>query len=212
MADAARESAVADAIGMYLESVATHDLLTAEDEVRLARAIERGQARRRGTRLPRPDIDHRAPGRTRPVHPPGRSCRQAAVHPVATCDWSSPSPSDTRARPRPARPDPGGQPRPHPRRREVRLAQGLQVLDLCDVVDSPGHHARARQPRPHHPAPGAHGRCREDRARGRALPPRAAAADADDRRDRRGERSRRGQDPDRPQRTWRHGVAGSTSR
>jgi len=42
MADAARESAVADAIGMYLESVATHDLLTAEDEVRLARAIERG--------------------------------------------------------------------------------------------------------------------------------------------------------------------------
>ena len=44
MADAARESAVADAIGMYLESVATHDLLTAEDEVRLARAIERGHA------------------------------------------------------------------------------------------------------------------------------------------------------------------------
>jgi len=44
MADAARESAVADAIGMYLESVATHDLLTAEDEVRLARAIERGLA------------------------------------------------------------------------------------------------------------------------------------------------------------------------
>jgi len=44
MADAARESAVADAIGMYLESVATHDLLTAEDEVRLARTIERGHA------------------------------------------------------------------------------------------------------------------------------------------------------------------------
>ena len=29
-----------------------------------------------------------------------------------------------------ARPHPGGQPRPHARRREVRLAQGLQVLDL----------------------------------------------------------------------------------
>jgi RNA polymerase sigma factor (sigma-70 family) len=43
MADAVRESAVADAIGMYLESVATHDLLAAEDEVRLARAIERGR-------------------------------------------------------------------------------------------------------------------------------------------------------------------------
>ena len=36
MADAARDSSVADAIGMYLESVATHDLLTAEDEVELA--------------------------------------------------------------------------------------------------------------------------------------------------------------------------------
>ena len=43
MADAARDSSVADAIGMYLESVATHDLLTAEDEVRLARTIERGK-------------------------------------------------------------------------------------------------------------------------------------------------------------------------
>jgi RNA polymerase sigma factor (sigma-70 family) len=44
MANAARESAVADAIGLYLESVASHDLLTAEDEVRLARTIERGRA------------------------------------------------------------------------------------------------------------------------------------------------------------------------
>ena len=43
MAEAARESAVADAIGLYLESVACHDLLTAEDEVRLARTIERGR-------------------------------------------------------------------------------------------------------------------------------------------------------------------------
>ena len=44
MAEAARDSAVADAIGLYLESVACHDLLTAEDEVRLARTIERGRA------------------------------------------------------------------------------------------------------------------------------------------------------------------------
>ena len=43
MGEAARDPAVADAIGLYLESVATHDLLTAEDEVRLARAIERGR-------------------------------------------------------------------------------------------------------------------------------------------------------------------------
>jgi RNA polymerase primary sigma factor len=43
MAGAVRDTAVADAIGLYLESVAEHDLLTAEDEVRLARAIERGR-------------------------------------------------------------------------------------------------------------------------------------------------------------------------
>lgn len=44
MASATREAAVGDAIGLYLESVSTHDLLTAEDEVRLARVIERGQS------------------------------------------------------------------------------------------------------------------------------------------------------------------------
>lgn len=43
MAAIAREATVADAIGLYLESVSTHDLLNAEDEVRLARVIERGQ-------------------------------------------------------------------------------------------------------------------------------------------------------------------------
>ncbi len=43
MAGAAREATVGDAIGLYLESVSTHDLLTAKDEVRLARVIERGQ-------------------------------------------------------------------------------------------------------------------------------------------------------------------------
>ncbi|MCL1592850.1 MAG: sigma-70 family RNA polymerase sigma factor [Actinomycetia bacterium] len=43
MANAARESSVADAIGMYLDAVSSHDLLEAEDEVRLSRAIEHGQ-------------------------------------------------------------------------------------------------------------------------------------------------------------------------
>ena len=35
-----RDIGAADAVGRYLEEVATHDLLTAEDEVRLARAME----------------------------------------------------------------------------------------------------------------------------------------------------------------------------
>lgn len=43
MESAAREATAADAIGLYLESVSCHDLLTAESEVALARAIERGE-------------------------------------------------------------------------------------------------------------------------------------------------------------------------
>ncbi len=43
MAETARDSRAADAIGLYLDAVSNHDLLTAEDEVRLARTIERGQ-------------------------------------------------------------------------------------------------------------------------------------------------------------------------
>jgi len=39
----AKETPVSDAVGMYLEEVATHTLLTAEDEVRLARAMEAGR-------------------------------------------------------------------------------------------------------------------------------------------------------------------------
>ena len=43
MAEQAKDTPIADAVGMYLEEVATHDLLTAEDEVRLARAMEVGR-------------------------------------------------------------------------------------------------------------------------------------------------------------------------
>src|SRR2546427_603167 len=55
------------------------------------------------------------------------------------------------------RPDPGGEPRADPGRREVRLLEGLQVLDVRHVVDPPGHHPRHRRPGPHHPHPRAHG-------------------------------------------------------
>ena len=41
-----------------------------------------------------------------------------------------------------AGPDPGGHAGPDPRRREVRLAPRLQVLDLRDLVDPPGDRAR----------------------------------------------------------------------
>ena len=78
------------------------------------------------------------------------------------------------------RPDPGRLARPDPRGREVRLPQGLQVLDVRDVVDPPGGDARDRRQGAHDPHPGAHGREAEQgrahRAAARAAPrPRAAA-------------------------------------
>ncbi|HEX7100218.1 MAG TPA: sigma-70 family RNA polymerase sigma factor [Acidimicrobiia bacterium] len=51
-----KRSATADTVGLYLDDVADHRLLTAEDEIRLARAIEQG--RRAAARLERAeDLD-----------------------------------------------------------------------------------------------------------------------------------------------------------
>ena len=52
------------------------------------------------------------------------------------------------------RPHPGGQPRPDPGGREVRLHQGLQVLDLRDLVDSAGDQPSHGRPVAHDPAAG----------------------------------------------------------
>ena len=50
-----RGPAAADTVGLYLDDVSDHALLTAEDEVRLARAIERG--RRAAVRLDHEDLN-----------------------------------------------------------------------------------------------------------------------------------------------------------
>ncbi len=50
-----RGPAAADTVGLYLDDVSDHALLNAEDEVRLARAIERG--RRAAVRLDHEDLD-----------------------------------------------------------------------------------------------------------------------------------------------------------
>ena len=62
--------------------------------------------------------------------------------------------------PRPAvpRPDSGRQHRPDEGGRQVRVPPRLQVLDLRDVVDPPGHHARDRRPGADDPHPGPHDR------------------------------------------------------
>ena len=74
-------------------------------------------------------------------------------------------------------PDPGG--------REVRLPQGVQVLDLRHLVDPPGGHARDRRQGAHDPDPGAHGREAEQGRPHRAAArpaPRSRAAPGGDRR------------------------------
>ena len=68
------------------------------------------------------------------------------------------------------RPRAGGRPRTDPRSGEVRLAQGLQVLHVRDVVDPAGGSAWRRQQGAHDPHPGPR---RRARAEGRACPPRA---------------------------------------
>ena len=55
------------------------------------------------------------------------------------------------------RPDSGGESRPHQGGRKIRPYQGLQVLDLCDLVDQAGDYPRHRRPGPHHPDSGAYG-------------------------------------------------------
>ena len=140
-----------DLVRLYLTDIGQYPLLTKDDEVRLAQQIESGNAARERARSPaarssRPPRSascaaRRRRGRRRPAH-------VRAVEPAARRVDRQEVPG---VGPAAARPDPGGQPRPDARGREVRLAQGLQVLDVRHVVDPPGDHPRHRQHRPHDP-------------------------------------------------------------
>ena len=109
-----------DAMSLFLQEVRRYPLLTRGEEVELAKRIERG--------------DLEAKSQLVELEPAAGDLQRAQV------------PGSRAAA---ARPDPGGDPRVDPRGREVRLAQGLQVLDLRDVLDPPGDPAGAGQPRPH---------------------------------------------------------------
>ena len=78
---------------------------------------------------------------------------------------------------------------PDPRRREVRLAAWLQVLDLRDVVDPPGDRARHREQGAHDPHAGPRAPARAEARPSRARAGRGARAAAD-RRGGRGARAR----------------------
>src|SRR6266540_1296786 len=85
-----------------------------------------------------------------------------------------------------SRPDPGGIARAHSRRREVRLPQGLQILDLRDLVDPPGGDPRDCRQGADDPHPGAHGREAQQGRPHRAAADPAPRPRAAPRRDRRG--------------------------
>ncbi len=98
-----------DALQLFLKDIGKVRLLTAQEEVDLAKRIERGCFRRQAE-----------DGRVEPAA--RRLDREELPQPGAAVP----------------RPDPGGHDRSRPRGGEVRLPPGLQVLDLRDLVDPPG--------------------------------------------------------------------------
>ena len=155
-------AAAADLVGdddrcaqLFLREAGRHPLLTAAQEVELAKRIE---AR---TRCQAADD---------PVQPPARRLDREEL----------PQPG-----PAVPRPDPGGHARPDPRRREVRLAPRLQVLDLRHLVDPAGGRARARRQGADDPDAGPHRRADAEDEPRRAAALGAARPRADARGDRR---------------------------
>ena len=140
-----------DALQLFLREAGRHRLLTAAQEVSLAKRIERGDA---GAK------EEMIQANLRLVVSIAKNYRNQGL-PVP-------------------RPDPGGHARSHPRGREVRLAARLQVLDVRDVVDPPGGRPRARRQGAHDPDAGPHrGTAPEDQPGGAvALGPARARADA----------------------------------
>ena len=122
------------------------------------RAVARLAAALPALDRPRSAADGRAGGLARQAHRARRHGRQDAhgrgEPPPRRLDRQG----LPRSRPDVPGPDPGGLARADPRGREVRLPPRLQVLDVRDLVDPPGRHARDRRQGPHDPHPRPHGR------------------------------------------------------
>ena len=148
-----------------------------ESRIAEMKRLQARLARYRGAQLQNPDaIETRPSSRSRCRSTASRRSNDSRSA-STSCVWPTPTtrtpsascrgqPAPRRVdreevpQPRPVvpRPDPGGQHRPDEGGREVRVPPRLQVLDLRDVVDSPGDHAFDRRPGAHDPHPGAHDR------------------------------------------------------
>ena len=157
------EGGSADAVRMYLREIGQVDLLTVDDERRLAQLIEEGKiaaekidaANEAGTTLD--GVEDRMLMRAVKRGERAKSeLTQANLRLVVSIAKRYSGSRHAAARSRA-----GGQPRADASRREVRLHEGLQVLDLRHVVDPSGDHPLDRRPGPHDPDPGAHGRAHE---------------------------------------------------
>ena len=142
-----------DLVSQYLTAIGEYELLTAEKEVDYAQKIEAGQTaqdtsrpRRRLRAGPsRSPFDgklrrgQRSEGRIPHRESPACRCQRPSVR--------------EHIRHRLPRPHPGRESRADPCGREVRLAQGFQVLNLRNLVDPTGHHQCDRGQVPHRAHP-----------------------------------------------------------
>ena len=139
-----------DLVRLYLDNIGKYALLSTEDEWQLSKVIQEGleakdelaRGEAKGTRERSSSSWSRRVRRRRAVHqrqpPVGRIDRQKVpVHRITAIG-----------------PDPGGEPRPDARGDQVRLAPGLQVLDLRHLVGQAGDKPRDRQHGPHDQAAG----------------------------------------------------------
>ena len=173
-ADAGVTMLTGDPVRMYLKEIGKVPLLTAAEEIDLAMKIEAGVAATEELERAEDEgieLERREKRRLGRIEQVGLDAKQQLIEANLRLVVSIAKRYVGRGMLF-SGPYPGRQPRPHPRGGEVRLHQGLQVLHVRHMVDSPGHHARHRRPGAHHPHPRAHG---GDHQQARAHPAPASA-------------------------------------
>ena len=143
-------AATTDALQLFLNEIRRYPLLTAEEEIELAKRIEQG------------DLEAKERMINSNLRLVVSIAKKYQGQELSLLDLIQ----------KHLRADPGG--------REVRLAQGLQVLHLRHVLDPPGHSARIGEQGPHDPHLRPHRPARAQDRAGRAGPAGAAGPEPSD--------------------------------